>query len=324
MRDGTSAVTGVLTADGPLVYDHYVVSPGAGNEALRRQIPSLRQVHGVLGCWATVPNVTPALGHSLKVARRGHVAEDANITVGRDDSGESVLMIGSGYGWTGCDPRNIDERKIEDIHAAVADTVETLFPDAYEKIGGRDGLRRTQRHCVRPWTASNLGIFEASAAMRRGLRRHRRAQHGRLRPGARHRRGGLPRPARRRPPHAHPLPPAPDLPRSPRDGRTRRDHPLSRSQEGRCSVARTTCPPGAVPGHRTVVDRLRDGPSCSRGGAARSGSVPPRTIPAPVRRRRTYLTSTRSTRRPRTSVRPTRCCRSWRTRPAGRRPGRGP
>ena len=164
MRDGTSAVTGVLTADGPLVYDHYVVSPGAGNEALRRQIPSLRQVHGVLGCWATVPNVTPALGHSLKVARRGHVAEDANITVGRDDSGESVLMIGSGYGWTGGDPRNVDERKIEDIHAAVADTVETLFPDAYEKIGGRDGLRRTQRHCVRPWTASNLGIFEASAA----------------------------------------------------------------------------------------------------------------------------------------------------------------
>lgn len=231
MRDGTSAVTGVLTADGPLVYDHYVVSPGAGNEALRRQIPSLRQVHGVLGCWATVPNVTPALGHSLKVARRGHVAEDANITVGRDDSGESVLMIGSGYGWTGGDPRNVDERKIEDIHAAVADTVETLFPDAYEKIGGRDGLRRTQRHCVRPWTASNLGIFEASAAAAWGLRRHRRAQHGRLRPGARHRRGGLPRPARRRPPHAHPLPPAPDLPRSPRDGRTRRDHPLSRSQE---------------------------------------------------------------------------------------------
>ncbi|MFH9613228.1 NAD(P)/FAD-dependent oxidoreductase [Streptomyces pratensis] len=164
MRDGTSAVTGVLTADGPLVYDHYVVSPGAGNDALRRQIPSLRQVHGVLGCWATVPNGTPALAHSLKVARRGHVAEDANITVGRDESGESVLMIGSGYGWTGGDPRNIDERKIEDIHAAVADTVEVLFPDAYERIGGRDGLRRTQRHCVRPWTASNLGVFEASAA----------------------------------------------------------------------------------------------------------------------------------------------------------------
>jgi len=163
MRDGTSAVTGVLTADGPLVYDHYVVSPGAGNDALRRQIPSLRQVHGVLGCWATVPNGTPALAHSLKVARRGHVAEDANITVGRDESGESVLMIGSGYGWTGGDPRNIDERKIEDIHAAVADTVEVLFPDAYERIGGRDGLRRTQRHCVRPWTASNLGVFEASA-----------------------------------------------------------------------------------------------------------------------------------------------------------------
>ncbi|MFD4033009.1 NAD(P)/FAD-dependent oxidoreductase [Streptomyces sp. NPDC058637] len=164
MRDETSAVTGVLTADGPLIYDHYVVSPGVGNDALRRQIPSLHQVHGVLGCWATVPNGTPALEHSLKVARRGHVAEDANITVGRDESGESVLMIGSGYGWTGSDPRNIDERKLQDVHAAVADTVELLFPEAYERIGGRDGLRGSQKHCVRPWTASNLGIFETSAA----------------------------------------------------------------------------------------------------------------------------------------------------------------
>ncbi|MFC8451597.1 NAD(P)/FAD-dependent oxidoreductase [Kitasatospora sp. NPDC057223] len=164
MRDEPSAVTGVLTGDGPLVYDHYVVSPGVDNDALRRQIPSLQQVQGVLGCWATIPNDTPALEHSLKVARRGHVAEDANVTVGRDESGESVLMIGSGYGWTGSDPHNIDERKLEDIHAAVADTVEVLFPDAYERIGGRDGLRGTQKHCVRPWTASNLGIFETSAA----------------------------------------------------------------------------------------------------------------------------------------------------------------
>lgn len=166
MRDGTSAVTGVLTADGPLVYDHYVVSPGVEYDALRRQIPSLRQVQGVLGCWATIPNGVPPLENSLKVARRGHVAEDANITVGRDESGESVLMIGSGYGWTGSHPRNIDERKLEDIHAAVADTVEVLFPEAYERIGGRDGLRRTQKHCVRPWTSSNLGIFETSAAVK--------------------------------------------------------------------------------------------------------------------------------------------------------------
>ncbi|MEV6951724.1 FAD-dependent oxidoreductase [Streptomyces sp. NPDC051183] len=164
MRDESSAVTGVLTADGPLVYDHYVVSPGVDNDSLRRQIPSLRQVHGVLGCWATIPNSVPGLEHSLKVARRGHTAEDANVTVGRDEFGEDVLMVGSGYGWTGSDPHNIDERKLEDIHAAVADTVRILFPEAYESVGGRDGLRRTQKHCVRPWTASNLGIFDIGAA----------------------------------------------------------------------------------------------------------------------------------------------------------------
>ncbi|MFJ4188261.1 NAD(P)/FAD-dependent oxidoreductase [Kitasatospora sp. NPDC089509] len=168
MRDLDSAVTGVLTTDGPLLYDHYVVSPGVENDSLRRRIPSLRQVHGVLGCWATIPNVGPVLEHSLKVARRGHVAEDANVTVGRDEFGERVLMVGSGYGWTGGDPRNIDVRRLEDIHAAVADTVRMLFPDAYERVGGRDGLRGTQKHCVRPWTASNLGIFETSPA-RSGL-----------------------------------------------------------------------------------------------------------------------------------------------------------
>ncbi|MEV6973146.1 FAD-dependent oxidoreductase [Kitasatospora sp. NPDC093806] len=162
--DGEGVVTGVLTTDGPLLYDHYVLSPGADDDSLRRQIPVLRQVNGVLGCWATIPNTDPALGHSLKVARRGHVAEDANVTVGRDESGRPVLMVGSGYGWTGADPHNIDERRLEDIHAGIADTVRLLFPDAYESVGGREGLRRTQKHCVRPWTASNLGLFETIAA----------------------------------------------------------------------------------------------------------------------------------------------------------------
>ncbi|MGW2705511.1 FAD-dependent oxidoreductase [Streptomyces sp. NPDC001340] len=163
LRDGAH-VTGVLTASGVFHRDHYVFSPGVDGGSLLSDSGLAGHVHGVLGCWTTIPNTTQPLENSLKVARRGHIAADANVTVGEDERGRPALMIGSGYGWTGADPRNIDERKLESIHAAVADTVELLFPETYESIGGRDGLRRTEKYCVRPWTASNLGIFQATRA----------------------------------------------------------------------------------------------------------------------------------------------------------------
>ncbi|MEU7553079.1 FAD-dependent oxidoreductase [Streptomyces sp. NPDC044571] len=169
LRDGTGGggqVTGVLTADGPLVHDHYVLSPGVGGTGLLAGGRLAGRIHGVVGCWATLPNVEPELGHSLKVARRGHVAEDANVTVGRDAAGRPALMIGSGYGWTGADPHNIDEQKLDAIHTAVADTARRLFPRAFEQAGGEEGLRATRKHCVRPWTASNLGLFDVERAER--------------------------------------------------------------------------------------------------------------------------------------------------------------
>ncbi|MBP2047735.1 D-amino-acid dehydrogenase [Streptomyces griseochromogenes] len=164
LRDSAD-VTGVLTESGVFHRDHYVFSPGVDGGTLLGDTGLAGQVHGVLGCWTTIPNTTQPLQNSLKVARRGHIAADANVTVGEDESGRPALMIGSGYGWTGADPRNIDERKLESIHAAVADTVELLFPDIYQSIGGREGLRRTEKYCVRPWTASNLGIFQTARAV---------------------------------------------------------------------------------------------------------------------------------------------------------------
>ncbi|MFI1760854.1 FAD-dependent oxidoreductase [Streptomyces sp. NPDC020800] len=158
-------VTGVLTGSGVFHRDHYVFSPGVDGGSLLADAGLAGQVHGVLGCWTTIPNTQQPLENSLKVARRGHIAADANVTVGEDESGRPALMVGSGYGWTGADPRNIDERKLESIHAAVADTVELLFPDTFRSIGGRDGLRPTEKYCVRPWTASNLGIFQATRAV---------------------------------------------------------------------------------------------------------------------------------------------------------------
>jgi D-amino-acid dehydrogenase len=144
--------------------DHYVISPGATGETLAEDAGDLRSLHGVLGCWSTLPDLAPGLGHSLKVARRGHLTEDANITVSHDAAGNRVLIIGSGYGWTGHDPHNIDERELDLLHAALTDTARRLFPAAYEAAGGEEGLRPTRRHCVRPWTASNLGLFSMAPA----------------------------------------------------------------------------------------------------------------------------------------------------------------
>jgi glycine/D-amino acid oxidase-like deaminating enzyme len=125
-------------------------------------------IQGVLGCWLSLPNDRVGLDISLKVARRGHVTEDANVTVSRNGKGTPILELGSGYGWTGADPANIDEDELERLYSGVADTARILFPGAFEAGGGESGLRATRRFCVRPWTASNLGVFETLPA-RRGL-----------------------------------------------------------------------------------------------------------------------------------------------------------
>jgi len=164
LRSAHGEVTGVLTTSGVLRGDHYVVSPGAYGGTLLRDTGLSGYIHGVLGCWVTIPNIAPFLENSLKISRSGHIANDANVTVGRDESGKPALVIGSGYGWTGSDPSNIDQLRLRDIHMAVIGTVRRLFPRAFELAGGETVLRRAVRFCVRPWTASNLGIFDAERA----------------------------------------------------------------------------------------------------------------------------------------------------------------
>ncbi|MCX2731731.1 FAD-binding oxidoreductase [Saccharopolyspora sp. NFXS83] len=164
LRDRAGRVAGVLTARGNFHRaDHYVVSPGVHGENMLANTESAGQIHGVLGCWLTVPNRRPLLEHSLKVARRGHVAEDANVTVARDEHGAEMLVFGSGYGYTGADPANIDRAELSAIHAAIADTARRLFPRAYAAAEITPG-DPDARFCVRPWTASNLGLFETLPA----------------------------------------------------------------------------------------------------------------------------------------------------------------
>lgn len=162
LRNNAGAVTGAVIDGAVLQRDHYVLSPGIEASKVSPP-PALRnQVHGVLGAWITLPNVEPQLANSLKIARRYHLTEDANVTVA-DQDGADVLHFGSGYGYSGARHR-IDEAELEIMLEAILDSVQAYFPAAFE-TAGREGLVETFRHCIRPWTASNLGVFAAEPTL---------------------------------------------------------------------------------------------------------------------------------------------------------------
>ena len=158
IRDDDGRVTGAVVGKDVVRCDHYVLSPGTELSSLSPP-PALRnRVHGILGCWATVPNTEPHLTNSLKLARMDHLAEDTNVTVARDGRGNPVLVFGSGYGYVGS-RGEIDGRELDVLFTALLDTIRVYFPESL-KAADPNRVRESFRYCVRPWTPSNLGIFE--------------------------------------------------------------------------------------------------------------------------------------------------------------------
>jgi glycine/D-amino acid oxidase-like deaminating enzyme len=163
-HDTSGRVAGIVTARGESIEaDDYVLSPGAVGWWLGGAAGVEPLVRGVLGCWATVPNVEPRLEHSLKIVRPDHFAVDANVTVGRDSDGAPSLIVGSGYGYVGTGEEAISPAELELTYRAVVDTIRTFFPAALE-AAGEQAVHGSFRYCVRPWTASNLGVFARQAA----------------------------------------------------------------------------------------------------------------------------------------------------------------
>ncbi|HEV7652043.1 MAG TPA: FAD-dependent oxidoreductase [Actinophytocola sp.] len=155
---------GLETAAGVVRADHYVLSPGVYGDGLLRGTLSHERIQGMLGVWLTVPNVEPRLAHSVKIARKGHRAEETNVTLGTGESGEPVLICGSGYGWTGLNPGNIDSAELDVVFDALEDTVRRFFPAAHAAAREAGTLDASRRFCVRPWTSSCLGVFETVPA----------------------------------------------------------------------------------------------------------------------------------------------------------------
>jgi D-amino-acid dehydrogenase len=151
---------GIETTAGVVRSHHYVLSPGAYGDELLRGTASHGRIQGMLGVWLTAPNIEPRLENSVKIARMGHRAEETNVTLATDECGEPTLICGAGYGWTGLDPGNIDSVELDVLFDALEDTLRRFFPKAYAAARAEGTLHASRRLCVRPWTASCLGVFE--------------------------------------------------------------------------------------------------------------------------------------------------------------------
>ncbi|MFP3437509.1 NAD(P)/FAD-dependent oxidoreductase [Pantoea ananatis] len=138
---------------------HLVMSPGVYDKSLLRSTPWENKIHGVLGCWGKVKLKAGMFQHSFKLTRENHTAEDSNITVTSDRNGNSELIFGSGYGWTGLDHNNINSVEYKYLKEGVLDTIYKFTEGLSENNSTDDAALQGVRYCVRPWTASSLGIY---------------------------------------------------------------------------------------------------------------------------------------------------------------------
>jgi D-amino-acid dehydrogenase len=159
-RDGL--IEALEVGDDLVAARNIVISPGANSGRLMADLGLGGHVAGVLGLWHALPNGN-GQEHSIKVCRPGTAAPDANITVG-EVAGLPSLIVGSGYGFVGTDAGNIDREHLRVIQRSVDAMMRTLLPDSYDAAGGPEWLKHEPVYCVRPWTATSLGLFDVRAA----------------------------------------------------------------------------------------------------------------------------------------------------------------
>lgn len=172
-RNAADTICGLVTAEGRIVADHYVLSPGAYGNGLLRGLQSENKIASVVGMWLRLPNLDPRLDVSLKISRRGYAAdgaaEGANVIVGADECGRSVIHVSSGHGYIGENPNNISAAHIHDLYRTVDETAKRYFPNQYKEAEATGMLQAGVKRCVRPWTPSGLGLFEIVKAERGGV-----------------------------------------------------------------------------------------------------------------------------------------------------------
>lgn len=155
-------VIGLRTQEGVVRSEHYVLSPGVYGNCLLEGTRTAGKIQGILGLWIALPNLEPCLRHSVKLHREGHVGEDANITLARDATGRPLLILGSGYGYLGCQALDMQSPEIARLFEALEETARRYFPRAFAQAVREGTLHDTRKACVRPFTCTGLGGFEVT------------------------------------------------------------------------------------------------------------------------------------------------------------------
>lgn len=162
-RNGQGQVTVLQSELGPLVADHYVLSPGVTGNGLLKGTACENLIQGVLGVWLRIPNLHPQVQHSIKIHRRGHLVEDSNVTIGKDQkTGEDYLMFGGGYGYVGLERPAPDNPELIALFNELEEVARIYFPRGYAQAKERGSLYPggSRKFCIRPFTPTGLGVFE--------------------------------------------------------------------------------------------------------------------------------------------------------------------
>jgi len=172
-------VAGVEVGGAVLTADHYVMSPGAYGGPLLAGSASSEAIAPVIGMWLPLPNTAPRLERPLKVSRAGFAStastEGANVITACDPIRGEVLWVSGGHGYVGIDRSGIaqagalDPRGLADLSRAIEETSRRLFPDKWARAVQLGWNTEPARYCIRPWTASGLGLFECTETSGGGL-----------------------------------------------------------------------------------------------------------------------------------------------------------
>lgn len=172
-RDSRGRITGFLVDSEKVEATHYVLSIGAYSQHLLRGFESENAIAPILGLWLTLPDLSPELSRPLKITRSGFAAngaaEGANVVAGTDSEGRPVLHISAGHGYIGIG--NEAKRYLDpfQLGRSVDETARDFFPKQFAAGQAEFGaMTESKRFCVRPWTASGLGIFERAETNRNG------------------------------------------------------------------------------------------------------------------------------------------------------------
>jgi len=172
-RDGQGRVKGLQASSQRIVADHYVMSLGAYSQELFASFAAANAIAPMIGLWLTIPNQTPQLDRPFKLSRSGFAAkgpgEGANIVPGIDRAGQPIIHVSSGHGYIGFGQ---EARRFQDVMGlgrSVEETVRSIFPKVRQLADGREVVNGDEKlACVRPWTATGLGIFERTETDRDG------------------------------------------------------------------------------------------------------------------------------------------------------------